>query len=96
VRPWLHGQPIRQLLQANLRLTLIEYPVAASALNPQERVWKLTRRAASHNHTISRPPDFADQFYQHLAGNTFHRSFPARPGASWLFPCFSVFELIAQ
>lgn len=78
--PWHHGQPIRQLLQANPRLTIIEYPVAAPDLNPQEQVWKLTRRAISHNHTIPKLPDLADRFHQHLSANTFHSSFLERYG----------------
>jgi len=78
--PWHHGQPIRQLLQANPRLTIIEYPVAAPDLNPQEQVWKLTRRAISHNHTIPKLPDLADRFHHHLSANTFHSSFLERYG----------------
>lgn len=73
--PWHHGQSIRQLLQANPRLTIIEYPVAAPDLNPQEQVWKLTRRAISHNHTIPKLPDLADRFHQHLTAHSFHSSF---------------------
>ena len=78
--PWHHGPPIRHLLQTNPRLTIIEYPVAAPDLNPQEQVWKLTRRAVSHNHTIPKLPDLADRFYQHLVGTTFHSSFLERYG----------------
>ena len=36
--PWQRGAPIRQALQANPRLTILEYPVAAPDLNPQAQV----------------------------------------------------------
>jgi hypothetical protein len=78
--PWHRGEPICQLLQANPRLTIIEYPVAAPDLNPQEQVWKLTRRAISHNHTSPTLPDLADHFYHHLTTHTFHSSFLDRYG----------------
>lgn len=78
--PWHRGEPIRQLLQANPRLEIIDYPVAAPDLNPQEQVWKQTRRAVSHNHTIPKLPDLADRFEQHLTANTFQSSFLDRYG----------------
>ena len=78
--PWHRGQPIRELLQVNSRLTIIEYPVAAPDLNPQEQVWKLTRRAVCHNHTIPKLPDLADRFHHHLTATTFHSSFLERYG----------------
>jgi transposase len=78
--PWHRGDSIRQLLQANPRLSLIEYPVAAPDLNPQEQVWKQTRRAVSHNHAIAKLPDLADRFQQHLTAHTFRSSFLERYG----------------
>jgi len=78
--PWHRGLPIRQVLQANPRLTIIEYPVAAPDLNPQEQVWKQTRRAVSHNHSLAKLPDLVDRFEQHLISNTFHSSFLERYG----------------
>ncbi|MCI0351964.1 MAG: transposase, partial [Acidobacteriales bacterium] len=78
--PWPRGQPIRQLLHAQPRLTIIEYPVAAPDLNPQEPVWKQTRRAVSHNHPIPKLPNLADRFEQHLTNNTFPSSFVERYG----------------
>ena len=78
--PWHHGEPIRHVLSANPRLTIIEFPVAAPDLNPQEQVWKLTRRAVSHNHIIPKLPDLPDRFYSHLTTNTFHCSFLERFG----------------
>ncbi len=84
--PWHRGEPIRELLQANPRLTVIEYPVAAPDLNPQEQVWKLTRRAVSHNHLIPKLPDLADRFHHHLLANTFHSSFLERYGFYLICP----------
>jgi len=78
--PWHHGEPIRQLLQANPRLTIIEYPVAAPELNPQEQVWKHTRRAVSHNHAFPKLPHLADRFEQHLLAHAFQSSFLHRYG----------------
>jgi transposase len=73
--PWHRGQPIRQVLSANPRLEIVDFPVAAPQLNPQEQVWKQTRRAVSHNHLIPKLPDLADKFEQHLKTNTFQTSF---------------------
>jgi transposase len=52
--PWHRGEPIRSILAANPCLEIMEYPVAAPELNPQEQVWKQTRRAVSHNHITSK------------------------------------------
>src|SRR5687767_5756158 len=41
--PWHRGEPVRAVLAANPRLEIIEFPVAAPDLNPQEQVWKQTR-----------------------------------------------------
>ena len=73
--PWHRGSPIRQLLSENPRLEIIDFPVAAPDLNPQEQVWKQTRRAISHNHILPKLPPLADKFEQHLCSNTFHTSF---------------------
>jgi len=73
--PWHRGPAIRDVLEANPRLEIIWFPVAAPELNPQEHVWKATRRAVSHNHRIPRLPDLADRFERHLATSTFESSF---------------------
>jgi len=73
--PWHHGPPIRALLAAHPRLEIVEYPVAAPELNPQEQVWKQSRRAISHNHVRPKLPHLADDFEQHLADTVFHSSF---------------------
>ena len=78
--PWHRGQPIRDVLEANPRLEIIYFPVAAPELNPQEHVWKATRRAVSHNHIERRLPDLADRFEQYLRSNTFVSSLLDRYG----------------
>ena len=72
--PWHRGQPIRQLLEQNSRLEIMFLPVAAPDLNPQEHVWKATRRAISHNHGQKRLPDLADRFERHLTSCDFPSS----------------------
>jgi transposase len=73
--PWHRGEPIRQVLAANPRLEIMEFPVAAPDLNPQEQVWKHTRRAVSHNHLTPKLPQLADAFEHHLRSHTFACSF---------------------
>ena len=72
---WHQGPEIREVLDRNPRLEIMRYPVAAPDLNPQERVWKLTRRAVSHNHTFPKLPELADQFEAHLKNHTFDIAF---------------------
>jgi transposase len=78
--PWHRGRAIRTVLEANPRLAIIYFPVAAPELNPQEHVWKAVRRAVSHNHTMPRLPELADRFEQHLVSNTFPTSMLERYG----------------
>ena len=84
--PWHHGEPIRQLLAANPRLEIIEFPVAAPELNPQENVWKQTRRAVSHNHLTPKLPELADAFERHLKSTLFESSFLDRYGYNLVYP----------
>lgn len=72
--PWHFGTPVRELLEAHPRLEIIHFPVAAPDLNPQEQVWKATRRAVSHHHLVEKLPDLANRFERHLLDNTFHSS----------------------
>ncbi len=48
--PWHHGAPIRRVLEAHPRLELIEFPVAAPELNPQELLWHNWRDHITHNY----------------------------------------------
>ena len=86
--PWHSGQAIRDVLDANPRLQIIRYPVAAPDLNPQEHVWKATRKAISHNHMIPKLPDLADRFEQHLTTKCFKSSFLDRYGLDGIRPMF--------
>jgi hypothetical protein len=75
---WHDGPEIRDVLAAHPRLEIIRYPVAAPDLNPQEHVWKETRRAITHNHLIPRLPELADLFEDYLLTHSFSSSFLER------------------
>jgi transposase len=83
--PWHRGETIRKVLAANPRLELVSFPTAAPDLNPQEHVWKATRRVVSHNHIQRRLPDLAKRFKAHLTTTTFRSSFLERYG--WNLVC---------
>jgi transposase len=87
--PWHHGPAIQALLDAHPRLELMTFPTASPDLNPQEHVWRATRRAVSHNHTQSRLPDLARQFKEHLVSSTFESSFLDKYGWSLVCPGFT-------
>lgn len=72
---WHRGAAVKELLTANPRLEIIELPTAAPDLNPQEQVWKQTRRKISHNHLEPKLPALADRFEHHLRSTTFRSSF---------------------
>jgi putative transposase len=71
---WHGGEAVRQVLADHPRLEVMKLPVAAPDLNPQEQVWKATRRAVSHNHQIVKLPALADDFERHLQETTFPTS----------------------
>ena len=87
--PWHRGPDIRTLLAANPRLELIEFPTAAPDLNPQEHVWRATRRKVCHNHTEPRLPGLAKRFKQHLHETTFQSSFLDHYGWNLICPGFT-------
>jgi transposase len=86
--PWHRGSEIQEVLDANPRLELIMFPTAAPDLNPQEHVWKATRRAISHNHTHRRLPELARRFEQYLTATTFTSSFLSQFGWNLVCPMF--------
>ena len=86
--PWHRGPEIQEVLNANPRLELIRFPTAAPDLNPQEHVWKSTRRAVRHNHTPRQLPDLAQRFEQHLTATTFTSTFLDRYGWHCVCPRF--------
>jgi transposase len=69
--PWHSGAALREFLAAHPQLEIMLLPVAAPDLNPQEHVWKATRRAISHNHVQRDLATLADRFEQHLKEHTF-------------------------
>ena len=83
---WHQGDPIRRVLADHPRLEILYYPVAAPDLNPQEQVWKQTRRAVSHNHLTPKLLTLADNFETHLKSNVFHSSFLDRYGYTLVCP----------
>jgi transposase len=85
---WHKGARVREFLAANPRLEVIYFPVAAPDLNPQEHVWKATRRATSHNHGRRRLPELADKFAAHLKTQTFRSAFLDRYGYNAIRPRF--------
>lgn len=86
--PWHRGVPIRLVLEANPRLELMIFPVAAPELNPQEHVWKATRRQVGHNHDQPHLPKLADRFQQHLNSTNFPSSFLDCYGYTAILPRF--------
>jgi transposase len=77
---WHKGPLVGDFLAANPRLEIMYFPVGAPDLNPQEHVWKATRRVVSHNHLTPKLPQLADQFEAHLGQSTFQSSFLHRYG----------------
>lgn len=84
--PWHRGHAIRDVLAAHPRLQLLSFPVASPALNPQEHVWKATRRAVSHTHTVATFPILAQQFEAHVHHTTFVTSFLEHRGFYTICP----------
>lgn len=86
--PWHRGKPIDKVLAENPRLEIIYFPTASPDLNPQEHVWKATRKKVSHNHLESRLPELANRFEIHLASTIFKSSFLDRYGYTSIRPMF--------
>ena len=68
---WHLGAAVKTLLSDNQRLQILFFPPASPELNPQEHVWKATREAISHNHTLPNFATLADDFENHLESSTF-------------------------
>lgn len=71
---WHRGLSVQTVLDANPRLELLFFPPGSPDLNPQEHVWKATREAVSHNHTMPKLDTLADAFAAHLTQATFPSS----------------------
>jgi transposase len=85
---WHRGPAVKQVLIENSRLEIMFFPVASPDLNPQEQVWKATRKAISHNHLEPRLPELAERFEHHLNSNNFASSFLHHYGYTALRPMF--------
>lgn len=84
--PWHGGAAVRQVLADNPRLEVVRLLTAAPDLNPQEHVWKATRRATSHHHAVPQLPALADQFEAYLRTTTFPSSFLNKYGYYCVYP----------
>jgi transposase len=86
---WHRGPAIRAVLAAHPRLELMVLPVAAPEVNPQEHVWKATRRAVSHNHRCQDLTTLAERFEAHLTTHTFPSSLLDCYGFNAIRPIFA-------
>ncbi len=84
--PWHRGEAIREVLSAHPRLEIVQFPVAAPDLNPQEHVWKAARAAVSHNHTACQLSTLATRFHAHVTDTTFPTSFLENRGFYTVHP----------
>jgi transposase len=75
---WHRGLGVQAILAGNPRLELLFFPPGSPDLNPQEHVWKATRDAVSHNHTLPKLDGLADAFAAHLTQTTFASSLLAQ------------------
>ena len=73
--PWHRGEAMRAVLAANPWREIVQLPVAAPELHPQEHVWKATCAAVSHNHSDRQLATLAGRFHAHLTDTTFPTSF---------------------
>jgi len=68
---WHRSKVVKTFLQENPRIEILWLPPAAPDLNPQEHVWKASREAVSHNHTVPKLDQLADSFEAHLSNTIF-------------------------
>ena len=85
---WHRGPSVEQILRDNPRLEVVFFPVASPEMNPQEQVWKATRKAVSHNHCEPHLPELAERFEHHLNSNSFPCSFLDHYGFKAICPMF--------
>lgn len=62
---WHRGPSVEQILKDNPSLEVVFFPVASPEMNPQEQVWKATRKAVSHYHCEPRLPELVERFEHH-------------------------------
>jgi len=87
--PWHRGKAIEQVLEEHPRLEIIFFPTASPDLNPQEQVWKATRKEVSHNHLHVKLPKLADRFLNKLNSTTFKSTFLEKYGYTAICPIFN-------
>jgi len=84
--PWHRGKAIEQVLEEHPRLEIIFFPTASPDLNPQEQVWKATRKEVSHNHLEVKLPQLANRFLNKLSSTTFKTTFLEKYGYTAICP----------
>jgi len=85
---WHRGSAVEQVLKDNPRLEVSFFPMASPEMNPQEQVWKATRKAISHNHCELRLPELVQRFGNHLNSNSFPCSLLDCYGYNTICPMF--------
>ncbi len=86
--PWHRGEEVAKVLQDNPRLEIIFFPPASPDLNPQEHVWKATRKAISHNHDFASFSALTGMFESFLSTTLFPSSFLDHFGYTTIYPMF--------
>lgn len=73
--PWHRGKILRKFLCSTNRLEIMTFPAYSPELNPEERVWKQTRKQVSHNHTDYNFERLARKFRGYLQRTHFRTNF---------------------
>jgi len=73
--PWHKSKKIKKYLTGINNLELLNFPKYAPKLNPQEHVWKETRKEISHNHNFAAFPELIKAFMVFLKKTLFKYKF---------------------
>lgn len=68
---WHRSKHVQAFVRDHPQLEIFWLPPASPDLNPQEHVWKATREAVSHNHSMTKLAPLADAFEVHLTKTSF-------------------------
>lgn len=70
-----HRGKVKEYLRGKDDIEIMYFPPYSPELNPQEHVWRETRRGVSHNHEIFKFEQLTNKFYNFLMDNTFKSNF---------------------
>jgi len=73
--PWHKSKKIKKYLTTVNNLELLNFPKYSPKLNPQEHVWKETRKEVSHNHNFATFPELIKAFMKFLNKTKFNYKF---------------------